>query len=124
MSVIMKPPAVEVAHEAWVDAGDDAGALCGSDRVEVSRGLGGSKIMPRRMLHKLYVTNELEKVSGSQSGVSGHPSPTFFLLFFSVKLQTNRPPPHLGWQAPTCPTTRDRRAAPRRRPGYKIMPIM
>ena len=52
---------LEVAHEAWVDAGIDARALRGSDRVGVYCGSGGSEIMSRWLLHKPDITGERER---------------------------------------------------------------
>ena len=47
---------LEVAAEAWADAGINAAALRGSDRVGVYCGSGGSEVMSRWLLHKPGIT--------------------------------------------------------------------
>lgn len=47
---------LEVTAEAWVDAGIDARALRGSDRVGVYCGSGGSEIMTKWLAHKPDIT--------------------------------------------------------------------
>ena len=49
---------LEVTAEAWVDAGIDARALRGSDRVGVYCGSGGSEIMTKWLAHKPDITGE------------------------------------------------------------------